>query len=477
MAFSKTLAEMEQNVPDSDARKKLNALFDEDSFNELDKFLSADGAVGSVVSGYGTVNGATVYAYAQDVSVKGGAVDKSAALKIKKLYELAAKNGAPVVAVFDSKGGDINEGMEVLADYGDIIKASAAISGVVPQISAIFGTCGGGMAVASAMADFIFMEEKNAKLFVNSPNALEGNEVSKCNTASAKFQSEDAGLVDFTGSEDEVLSGIRKLVTLLPANNEEDAVDDCSDDLNRVCADLANAAGDTAILLSNIADDQDFVETKADYAKEMVTGFLKLNGTTVGAVANRTEVYGADGEKAEEFEAVLTARGARKAARFVKFCDAFNIPVLTLTNVTGFKADKHSERCIATAVAEMTHAFADATVPKVNVIIGKAYGSAYVAMNSKAVGADMTYAWEDASIGMMDAKLAAKIMYADADAATINEKAAEYASLQESVQSAAARGYVDTIISAEDTRKYVIGAFEMLFTKREDRPAKKHGTV
>ena len=216
-------------------------------------------------------------------------------------------------------------------------------------------------------------------------------------------------------------------------------MDDCSDDLNRVCADLANAAGDTAILLSNIADDQDFVETKADYAKEMVTGFLKLNGTTVGAVANRTEVYGADGEKAEEFEAVLTARGARKAARFVKFCDAFNIPVLTLTNVTGFKADKHSERCIATAVAEMTHAFADATVPKVNVIIGKAYGSAYVAMNSKAVGADMTYAWEDASIGMMDAKLAAKIMYADADAATIGEKAAEYASLQESVQSAAAR--------------------------------------
>ena len=183
------------------------------------------------------------------------------------------------------------------------------------------------------------------------------------------------------------------------------------------------------------------------------------------------------GKKAEEFDAVLTARGARKAARFVKFCDAFNIPVLTLTNVTGFKADKHSERCIATAVAEMTHAFADATVPKVNVIIGKAYGSAYVAMNSKAVGADMTYAWEDASIGMMDAKLAAKIMYADADAATIGEKAAEYASLQESVQSAAARGYVDTIISAEDTRKYVIGAFEMLFTKREDRPAKKHGTV
>lgn len=469
------------------ASNRINALLDENSFVEVGAYITArstdfnmadkETPADGVITGYGTIEGNLVYVYSQDASVLGGSLGEMHAKKISNIYSMAVKMGAPVIGLVDCAGLRLQEATDALNGFGEMYLSQTMASGVVPQISAIFGTCGGGMAVASAMADFIFMEEKNAKLFVNSPNALEGNEVSKCNTASAKFQSEDAGLVDFTGSEDEVLSGIRKLVTLLPANNEEDAVDDCSDDLNRVCADLANAAGDTAILLSNIADDQDFVETKADYAKEMVTGFLKLNGTTVGAVANRTEVYGADGEKAEEFEAVLTARGARKAARFVKFCDAFNIPVLTLTNVTGFKADKHSERCIATAVAEMTHAFADATVPKVNVIIGKAYGSAYVAMNSKAVGADMTYAWEDASIGMMDAKLAAKIMYADADAATIGEKAAEYASLQESVQSAAARGYVDTIISAEDTRKYVIGAFEMLFTKREDRPAKKHGTV
>ena len=209
----------------------------------------------------------------------------------------------------------------------------------------------------------------------------------------------------------------------------------------------------------------------------MVTGFIRLNGATVGAVANRSDVYDAEGKKTETLDGSISARGARKAADFVKFCDAFDIPVLTLTNATGFMATLCSEKMMAKSVGELVAAFADATVPKVNVIIGKAYGSAYVAMNSKAVGADMTYAWEDASIGMMDAKLAAKIMYADADAATINEKAAEYASLQESVQSAAARGYVDTIISAEDTRKYVIGAFEMLFTKREDRPAKKHGTV
>ena len=475
------------NSAQTSASARINGLLDENSFVEVGAYVTArstdfnmtskETPADGVVTGYGTIEGNLVYVYSQDASVMGGSMGEMHAKKISNIYALAMKMGAPVIGLVDCAGLRLQEATDALHGFGELYMNQTMASGVIPQICAVFGTCGGGMAVSSAIADFTFMEEKKAKLFVNSPNALEGNEVSKCNTASAKFQSEDAGLVDFTGSEDEVLSGIRKLVTLLPANNEEDAVDDCSDDLNRVCADLANAAGDTAILLSNIADDQDFVETKADYAKEMVTGFLKLNGTTVGAVANRTEVYGADGEKAEEFEAVLTARGARKAAKFVKFCDAFNIPVLTLTNVTGFKADKHSERCIATAVAELTHAFADATVPKVNVIIGKAYGSAYVAMNSKAVGADMTYAWEDASIGMMDAKLAAKIMYADADAATIGEKAAEYASLQESVQSAAARGYVDTIISAEDTRKYVIGAFEMLFTKREDRPAKKHGTV
>ena len=476
------------NTAQNLASTRIASLLDENSFVEIGGCVTARNTdfnlkqtatpSDGVITGYGVIDGNLVYVYSQDASVLGGTIGEMHAKKIARLYDMALKMGAPVIGLIDCAGIRLQEATDALNALGEIYAKQVLASGVIPQITAVFGTCGGGMALMPALTDFTFMESKNAKLFVNSPNALEGNEVSKCNTASAKFQSETTGLVDGIGSEEEILADIRSLVCMLPSNNEEDSsYEECNDDLNRVCADLANAAGDTAILLSNIADDQDFVETKADYAKEMVTGFLKLNGTTVGAVANRTEVYGADGEKAEEFEAVLTARGARKAARFVKFCDAFNIPVLTLTNVTGFKADKHSERCIATAVAEMTHAFADATVPKVNVIIGKAYGSAYVAMNSKAVGADMTYAWEDASIGMMDAKLAAKIMYADADAATINEKAAEYASLQESVQSAAARGYVDTIISAEDTRKYVIGAFEMLFTKREDRPAKKHGTV
>ena len=209
----------------------------------------------------------------------------------------------------------------------------------------------------------------------------------------------------------------------------------------------------------------------------MVTGFIRLNGMTVGAVANRSKVYDENAEVVEEFDGALSARGARKAARFVEFCDAFNIPVLTLTNVSGFAATMCAERSLAKAAAKLTYAFANATVPKVNLIIGKAYGSAYVTMNSKSIGADLVYAWDNAEIGMMDASLAAKIMYADADAAELNEKAAQYRELQNGVASAAARGYVDTVISPADTRKYVIGAFEMLFTKREDRPSKKHGTV
>ena len=476
------------NTAQNLASTRIASLLDENSFVEIGGCVTARNTdfnlkqtatpSDGVITGYGVIDGNLVYVYSQDASVLGGTIGEMHAKKIARLYDMALKMGAPVIGLIDCAGIRLQEATDALNALGEIYAKQVLASGVIPQITAVFGTCGGGMALMPALTDFTFMESKNAKLFVNSPNALEGNEVSKCNTASAKFQSETTGLVDGIGSEEEILADIRSLVCMLPSNNEEDSsYEECNDDLNRVCADLANAAGDTAILLSNIADDQDFVETKADYAKEMVTGFLKLNGTTVGAVANRTEVYGADGEKAEEFEAVLTARGARKAAKFVKFCDAFNIPVLTLTNVTGFKADKHSERCIATAVAELTHAFADATVPKVNVIIGKAYGTAYVAMNSKSIGADLVYAWDNAEIGMMDASLAAKIMYADADAAELNEKAAQYRELQNGVASAAARGYVDTVISPADTRKYVIGAFEMLFTKREDRPSKKHGTV
>ena len=443
-------------------------------FNMTEKKAPSDG----VITGYGVIDGNLVYVYSQDASVLNGTVGEMHAKKISRLYNLAMKTGAPVIGLVDCAGLRLQEATDALEAFGEIYLKATLASGVIPQITGIFGTCGGGMAVLPALTDFTFAEEKKGKMFVNSPNALEGNHISKCDTSDAKFQSEETGLIDGVGTEEEIIGKIRALVSLLPSNNEDnDAFVECTDDLNRVCDDIANCAGDTALALSRIADNGIFLETKDAYGKDVVTGFMRLNGATVGAVANRSEIYDEEGNKAEEFDGSLSARGARKAAEFVKFCDAFEIPVLTLTNVTGFKATLCNEKMMAKSVGEMVHAFADATVPKVNVIIGKAYGNAYIAMNSKATGADMVFAWDNAEIGMMDADLAAKIMYADADAATLKEKAAQYRELQSGVASAAARGYVDSVISPADTRKYVIGAFEMLFTKREDRPSKKHGTV
>ena len=456
------------------AGKRIESLLDEKSFVEIGGMVTARSTdfnmqqkktpSDGVITGYGVIDGNLVYVYSQDASVLNGTLGEMHAKKITRLYEMACKMGAPVIGLIDCAGIRLQEATDALNGFGEIYMQQTLASGVVPQIAAVFGICGGGLAVVPGLADFTFMEESKAKLFVNAPNAIEGNEVSKCNSASAKFQAEEAGNVDVVAEEAEILAQIRQLVTMLPANNEDDAsYEECLDDLNRVCADLADVEYSAPYILSSISDENVFFETKKDYAKDMVTGLIKLNGMTVGAVANNNTE--------------MTARGALKAAEFVNFCDAFNIPVLSLTNVKGYKASMCTERNIAKAMAKLTYAFANATVPKVNVIAGAAYGSAYVSMNSKALGADVVYAWEGAQIGMMDSKMAAKIMYADADAATQKEKADEYARLQSSAEAAAQRGYVDSIIAAQDTRKYVIGAFEMLFTKRESRPDKKHGTV
>ena len=479
---------MGNNATENSAGKRIAELLDAGSFVEIggavtarsttfnlqEKAAPSDG----VITGYGVIDGNLVYVYSQDADVLGGALGEMHAKKIARIYDMAMKMGAPVIGLIDCAGLRLQEATDALEAFGSLYHKQALASGVIPQVTAIFGMCGGGLAVVPGLTDFTFMEAKDGKLFVNSPNALEGNEISKCNTASAEYQSKTAGLVDGIGAEAEILGQIRDLVCMLPANNEDDmSYEECTDDLNRICADIANASEDTAIALAQIADNQILVETKKDYAKEMVTGFIRLNGMTVGVVANRSKVYNAEAEVETEFDSVLTVDGCKKATDFVNFCDAFSIPVLTLTNVTGFAATVESEKNMASAVAKLTYAFANATVPKVNVIVGKAFGSAYVSMNSKSIGADLVYAWPTAEIGMMDAKLAAQIMYADADTETLNEKAAEYKELQSSPNSAAARGYVDAIIEPADTRKYVIGAFEMLFTKREDRPAKKHGTV
>lgn len=482
------------NSTQTSASNRINQLLDENSFVEVGAYVTAratdfnmtaqETPADGVVTGYGTIEGSLVYVYSQDASVLGGSLGEMHAKKISNIYALAMKMGAPVIGMIDCAGLRLQEATDALNGFGQMYLSQTMASGVIPQISAIFGTCGGGMAVSTALSDFTFMEEKKAKLFVNAPNAIDGNYTAKCDTSSAAFQSEEAGLVDFTGTEAEILNQIRTLVSILPANNEDDmSYDECTDDLNRVCTDLANCGGDSALALTMISDNNFFMEVKPAYAPSMVTGFIRLDGTTVGCVANRSVSYGADGLKKAEYENVLTAQGCDKAAEFVNFCDAFNIPVLTMVNVAGYQACKCTEKKIAKAAARLTYAFANASVPKVTVMTGEAYGTAYLTMNSKAIGADIVYAWPNASIAMMDAASAVKIMYADeiekSDKAAelIKEKTAQYQELQSSALAAARRGYVDDMIEPCDTRKRVIAAFEMLFTKREDRPSKKHGAI
>jgi acetyl-CoA carboxylase carboxyltransferase component len=319
------------------------------------------------------------------------------------------------------------------------------------------------------------MVKDNGKLFVNSPNALDGNYKEKLDTSDAGYQQENSALVDEVLEDDAALLGrIRQVVAMLPSNNEDDSnYADCTDDLNREIPNLEGLAGDARAVLTHIADNNVFVELKKEYAKDMVIGFIKLGGTTVGCVANQV----ADGGD------VLSTSGAYIAAEFVNFLDAFNIPILTLTNVKGYKATVAEEKGIAKAAAKLTYAFANATSAKVNVVMGDAFGSAYLSMNSKSIGADIEYAWPTAKIGTMDAEQAVKIMYAEElskdsfDKDKVAAAKAEYVEKMSSAQAAAKRGYVDDIIEGAATRKRLIAAFEMLYSKREDRPVKKHGAV
>lgn len=476
------------------ARERILSLLDDNSFVEVgamvtkrstdfnmqQKEIPADG----VITGYGVIDSNLVYVYSQDQTALGGSVGEMHAKKIARIYDMALKVGAPVIGLIDCAGLRLQEATDALNGFGELYLKQTLASGVIPQITAVLGNCGGGVAISSNLSDFTFMTEQDAKIFVNSPNALDGNYVEKCDTSTAKFQAE-AGVVDVVCENDEaVLASIRQLVTILPSNNEDnDSYVECNDDLNRLVPALGTYLKDSAIALKEISDDNFFYEVKSAYAREMVTGFIRLNGMTIGAVANRAEVLDEELKAVEEFDGSLTTAGCEKATSFVNFCDAFNIPVLTLTSVKGYKATTEEEKTIAKAAAKLTYAFANATVPKVNVIVGEAYGSAYVTMNSKHIGADLVLAYEDAIIGMMDAKSAAQIMYAEeinasSDAtAMIDEKTREYASLQSSVEAAAKRGYVDNVISTEATRKQLVYAYEMLFTKRDSRPSKKHGTV
>ncbi|MBQ6407837.1 MAG: carboxyl transferase [Butyrivibrio sp.] len=472
----------------SQARQRINALLDENSFVEIGALVTArntdfnlkqeETPSDGVVTGYGVIDGNLVYIYSQDASVLGGSIGEMHAKKIVRLYDLAIKTGSPVIGLIDSTGIRLQEATDALNAFGEIYLKEVEASGVVPQITVVFGSCGGGLSLIPSLTDFTFMEADKARLFVNSPNALEGNYKEKCDTSSAKWQSSETGNVDVVADEATIYAQVRELVSLIPSNNEDgDSYQECADDLNRVCENLDGATADPSIIARQISDNGVFFETKREFAKDMVTGFIRLNGATVGFVANRTAVFDENGKEAEKFTDKLSAKACEKAAEFVNFCDAFDLPVLTLTNATGFGTSKCDERHVAKAAGKLVYALANATVPKVNLVTGKAFGSAYVIMNSRAIGADVTFSWPDAQIGTMDANLAAKIMCDGKDAETVSKAASDYAALQNNVKSAAARGYVDEIVEPADTRKYVIGAFEMLFTKRDERPAKKHGTV
>ncbi len=449
------------------ARSRIVSLVDEGSFVEIGSRITARAtdfdlqektAPGDgVITGYASIGGKLVYVYSQDASVLGGSIGEMHAGKIVRLYEMALKMGCPVIGLADSAGLRLQEVTDALNGFGSLHKIQAKASGVIPEILAVFGKCGGGMAVCAGLSDFVYMEEQKAELFVNAPNTIDGNSAEKCDTASASWQAAHSGLVDGVGSEPEILAEIRALVEILPANNEDNAVSEGLDDLNRLTESLEGVT-DVRAIAETVADQYLFVETKRDFAKEVLTGFARLDGVTVGIAGNREEKFSAD--------------GCRKLAGFVRFCDAFDIPVITLTAVTGFASDIEEEKKMTAAASELTYAFANATVPKINVIL-KGFGTAYILMNSRALGADIVYAEENAKIGMMDAGMAAKIL--SKDPAGLRETAAAFDEKQ-SARAAASRGYVDEIVSMTTLRKNLLTALEMLFNKREDAPYKKHGT-
>lgn len=469
------------------AKDRIAALADENSFVEIgagvtkrstdfnmqEKSVPADG----VITGYGLIQNNPVFIYSQDVSALNGTIGEMHAKKIAHIYELAMKTGVPVIGLIDCAGIRLQESTDALAGFGQIYKMKVKASGIVPQITAVFGNCGGGVVILAAMSDFTFMEKKNAKLFVNSPNTLEGNYTDKLDTASAAFQQEASTVSFIVEGEEELLTNVRELISILPANNNETAFsDECMDDLNRMTEDFAAEVVDPAVALEDIGDNNFFMEIKKGYAKEMVTGFICLDGITTGVIANRTAQFDENGKTVAKYAPRLTTAGCNKAVSFIKKCDAFNIPILTLTNTEGFATTVEEEKTVAMAAAKLTSAFAEADVPKINLITGNAYGTAYICMNSRHIGADMVFALEGANIGTMDAQVAAKIMYGDDKNADISAKAAEFAA-NSGTEAAAARGYIDSIITSGQTRKQLIYAFEMLFAKSGYPISKKHGTI
>lgn len=468
------------------ARQRIEGVLDDISFVEIGADVRAratdfglsgeDAPTDGVITGYGLIGSRLVYIYSQDASVLGGSVGEMHAKKVARLYDLAMKTGAPVIGLIDSTGMRLQESTDAMRALSDISECQTRASGVIPQISVVYGGCGGALALIASLTDIVIMEEQKGRFFVNPPDAVDGNYKEKCDTSAAAFRSSMTPDIDLVCDDGSLAECVRTIVSLLPSNNEDDdAGMACTDDLNRLTAGVDALCKDPAGALKEISDSASFIELKKDFAPEMVTGLMRLNGETVGVIANRTEREGEKGK--ETFAPRLTARGAEKASRFVRFLDAFSIPLLIMTNVEGFAATAADESFAAYHAASLTYALSDATIAKVSLITGKAYGSAAIAMQAVGSGADFKICFPNAEIGTMDAANAAKILGDGKDKDEVKEIEARYRSLQNSAASAAHRGYVDEIVAPENVRKYLIGAFEMLYAKREDRPAKKHGAV
>ncbi len=478
------------------ARERISALFDENSFVEVDAFVETrsiefdmqkkkvpgDG----VVTGYGTVDGRLVFVSSQDFTVIGGSLGEMHAKKITKVMDMAMKMGAPFVSINDSGGARIEEGIDALSGFGDIFYRNTLASGVIPQISVIMGPCAGGAVYSPAITDFIFMVEKTSQMFITGPQvikAVTGEDVTFEQLGGAGTHNSISGVAHFKNSnEQECIEDIKRLIGFLPDNNLTDApLYACNDSLNRAAEDLssiipdgANKPYDMKEIIEKIVDNGDFFEIQKHFAQNIIIGFGRLNGGTVGIIANQPKVLAG----------VLDVNSADKGARFIRFCDAFNIPIITLTDVPGYLPGVGQEHSgVIRHGAKLLYSFSEATVPKINVIIRKAYGGAYIAMNSKHLGADMVFAWPSAEIAVMGPDGAANIIFrkeiqsSENPSETRKNKIEEYRDKFSNPYVAAARGYVDDVIDPATTRSRLISALEMLSSKRENRPAKKHGNI
>ena len=478
------------------ARERIAMLLDSGSFVEVDAFvehrstafnMAETKAPGEgVVTGYGTVDGRLVFVYAQDFTVIGGSLGEMHAKKICKIMDMAVKMGAPLIGMNDSGGARIQEGIAALSGFGDIFYRNTLASGVIPQISVIMGPCAGGAVYSPAITDFVFMVEKTSQMFITGPSVAKsvlGVDVTADELGGADVHSTKSGVAHFkASSEEECIENIKKLLSYLPSNNLEDAPYENSEDpinrlsetLTTIVPDEMNKAYDMKNVISEIVDSGSFMEILPDFATNIIIGFARMNGSSVGIVANQPNVKSGS----------LDIDSSDKAARFIRFCDCFNIPLVTLTDVPGYLPGIEQEHGgIIRHGAKLLYAYSEATVPKINVIVRKAYGGAYIAMSSKHVGADAVFAWPTAEIAVMGPDGAANIIFkkdieASSDPISARqEKIQEYRDKLANPYEAAKLGYIDDIIEPDSTRPRIIAALEMLASKRETRPSKKHGNI